>query len=203
MRLSTKNGFTLMEVCLVLGLTGLVVGGIVGLLGSFVQEFSPKSIEYKGETYEVVPSLKVSIEAMEFHEEFIKYLEKDPMGICFGGTSVADFSQHMFFPLKNESILATWVQEKKLLNGEIRSTQELVSYIESGTGGISASFEKMATDSDLTCILLGRSIETSAWVQLRKMNVKIGVDVYNIYRAMLFAMGSKQQIAEYHFAVKE
>ena len=202
MKLATNKGFTLIEVCLVLGLTGLVIGGMVSLLGSFSQEFAPKSIEHKGKTYEVAPSLKASMEAFEFHQVFIKYLDGAQMGICFGGTAVENFQRHAFFPLKDECILATWLQEKVLKNGRIRSTHELVSHIKRGTARIALLFEKMATDSDLTCILLGKSKETSSWVQVRKEHFQLDVDSYNIYRIVLFSFESKQAKAEYRFAVK-
>jgi hypothetical protein len=130
---------------------------------------------------------------------FLDFLEKSELCLCFGGTTKNDYQKHRFLPISNDFNFAKLLTLQPLVQGDILSTRSLVT---SDGGNLEGFFEKMATYSDLTCVLLGRDIKDSAFVQLRAFRYAILDELYNLYSVVIYDVESKQELQSYRYAVK-
>lgn len=199
MRLCTKRGFTLLELIVGLALSGLLIGALVRLYGSFVQEISPKAIVYDGIVYEVAPSFPVSIQAFDFHQELINYLRSSELCLCFGRTQNNDYKSHRFLPLNNDFKYEQLLNLESLVQGKILSTRNLVEHLDDS---IESFFEKNALAADLTCLVLGRDLNSSIFIQLRCQMFKMQATQYYLYSVMMYAMENARQLKSYRYAIK-
>lgn len=196
-----QSGFSLLELLLVLGLSGVLMGSLGLIWGSFLREAASQAIEYNNDTYEIAPSLRATMDAFDFHSVFLSFLEQSEFCLSFGGTRSNDFRKHRFLPLKNEFDFAKLLRLKPLIQGQFLTTKSL---IERSEADIQAFFEKMASDSDLglTCVLFGRDVEDSAFVQLRGFSYELGNEPYNLYSLVIYSMENRQEMKSYRYAVK-
>lgn len=194
-----QSGFSLLELILVLGLSGVLMGALVAMCGSFLRESSPQAIDYNGNIYEVAPSLRATMSAFDFHQTFLGFLEKSEFCLCFGGTQAEDHQKHRFFPLNSHFNFSKLLTFEPLIQGKFLSTRGLVMSNEADTEGF---FEKTATNSDLTCVLLGRDINRSAFVQLRGVHYSLLDEQYNLYWAAIYSMEDGKELLSYRYAVK-
>lgn len=194
-----KSGFSLLELMVVLGLSGVLMGALMVICVSFAKETSPQAIDYNGNIYEVAPSLKASMNAFDFHQVFLDFLEKSEICLCFGGTETEDYQKHGFLPLSEHFDFAKLHTLDVLTQGKIINTRDLVMSNEAGCVGF---FEKMATNSDLTCVLLGREIKDSAFVQLRGFRYSLLEEPYNLYWAAIYSMADGKELQSYQYAIK-
>lgn len=175
------------------------MGGLVVMYGSFAKESSPRAIDYNGNLYEVAPSLKATMDAFDFHQIFLEFLENTEVCLCFGGTEEEDYQKHRFLPLGNHFNFAKLLTLKPLIEGKLLNTRDLVM---SNEAVIEGFFEKTATNSDLTCVLLGRDINRSAFVQLRGFHYSLLDDQYNLYWVAIYSMEDGKELLSYRYAVK-
>ncbi|OAI50841.1 hypothetical protein AYO37_00155 [Opitutia bacterium SCGC AG-212-L18] len=198
-------GFSLVELLLVLGLSGLLMGSLGLIWGSFLKETAPQAIVLNDYTHEIAPSFKVAMDAFDFHSVFLSFLEKSELCLSFGGTISNDFRKHRFLPINNDFDFANLLRLKPLTQGKFLTTKSL---LESGETDIQAFFEKMAPDSDsasdsnLTCVLLGREAKDSAFVQLRAFCYVLENELYNVYSVVIYSMENRQELKSYRYAVK-
>lgn len=104
------------------------------------------------------------MQAFDWHQEFINFLRRSELCLCFGGTKKNDYENHRFLPLNNDFQYAQLLNLEPLMQGKILNTRNLAEHL---GGSIDTFFEENASDSDLTCVVLGRDLKTSMFVELR------------------------------------
>ncbi len=180
-------------------LLGMIIGGLMVIFKSIINEASPKAIKYEDKVYDVAPSVKASIAAFDFHQKFLYYLKNVETCLCFGGDKESKQAKNYSFPLNNNFNYGQLFSYEPLIKGKLLNIQNLIDGLE---GRIETYFENNATNLDLTCILLNRDTKTSVFVQLRSREYFIKYDLYHLYSVAMYSVEDAKELMSYRFAVK-
>lgn len=198
-KLYTKDGFSLLELILVISLSGMVMGGLITFYQSITKETSSKMIHHNNENFEIAPSLKAAIDAFEFHQTFLSFLEKATRCLCFGGVKENDYAKDAFLPINSNFNFGQFFNYKPLMEGKVFNHRYLIEGLESQSEML---FEKNATKFDFTCVLLSHEYEKNIFVQLRSKQHLVQNTLYRLYSIIMSSLQEAKELRSYRFAVK-